>query len=239
MTNPHDKAVEAAAKAVKRKLMEVGRGGPDATYEAIAREDIPALLYALEAANKRADEAEAAGVTDDQIDHMVDRFLNWKLPENFNPDGGISFQKTTNENTPWPHKSEPVGTNLFDAQQAKAMVLHMVEGLHCKPHNEHAADEARALSARLEAEKKRAEEAEALFASGDKLRNDALLELSEYERENDTLRAEVERLREVLWAAQSEYDQMIWGEDSEYLEAGNRVQQIIDAALKGNTNDEG
>lgn len=57
--------------------------------------------------------------------------------------------------------------------------------------------------------------------------------------ERDTLRAEVERLREVLWAAQSEYDQMIWGEYSEYLEAGNRVQQIIDAALKGNTNDEG
>jgi chromosome segregation and condensation protein ScpB len=85
----------------------------------------------------------------------------------------------------------------------------------------------------------KAVEAAALFASGDKLRNDALLELSEYERENDTLRAEVERLREVLWAAQSEYDQMIWGEDSEYLEAGNRVQQIIDAALKGNTNDEG
>ena len=114
---------------------------------------------ALEAANKRAGEAEAAGVTDDQIDHMVDRFLNWKLPENFNPDGGISFQKTTNENTPWPHKSEPVGTNLFDTQQAKAMVRHMVEGLHCKPHNEPAADEARALSARLEAETKRAQEA--------------------------------------------------------------------------------
>lgn len=120
-----------------------------------------ALLSALEAANKRAVRQIAAGVTDDQIDHMVDRFLNWKLPENFNPDGGISFQKTTNENTPWPHKSEPVGTNLFDAQQAKAMVLHMVEGLHCKHHNEPAADEARALSARLEAETKRADEAEA------------------------------------------------------------------------------
>ena len=47
MTNPHDKAVEAAAKAVKRKLMEVGRGGPDATYEAIARETIAAYEAAM------------------------------------------------------------------------------------------------------------------------------------------------------------------------------------------------
>lgn len=26
-------------------------------------------------------------MTDDQIKHMVNRFLGWKLPENFNPDG--------------------------------------------------------------------------------------------------------------------------------------------------------
>ena len=64
-----------------------------------------------------------------QITHMVDRFLSWKLPENFNPDGGISFQRMFNENTPWPRKAEPVGTNLFDAQQAEAMVRHMLEGL--------------------------------------------------------------------------------------------------------------
>jgi hypothetical protein len=68
-------------------------------------------------------------MTEEQIKHMVDRFLVWRLPENFNPDGGICFQKTTNENTPWPHKSEPVGTNLFDGQQAKEMVRYMIEGL--------------------------------------------------------------------------------------------------------------
>lgn len=68
-------------------------------------------------------------MTEDQIKHMVSRFLNWKLPETFNPDGGISFQKMINENTPWPHKSEPVGTNLFDWQQAEAMVRYMIEGL--------------------------------------------------------------------------------------------------------------
>ena len=30
-------------------------------------------------------------MTDDQINHMVSRFLQWKLPENFSPDCGITF----------------------------------------------------------------------------------------------------------------------------------------------------
>lgn len=66
---------------------------------------------------------------DAAIKHMVERFLSWKLPENFNPDGGISFQRVFNENTPHPMKAEPSGTNLFDYGQAKTMVLHMLEGL--------------------------------------------------------------------------------------------------------------
>ncbi|MBX3504392.1 MAG: hypothetical protein KF895_02860 [Parvibaculum sp.] len=101
-------------------------GGPGAVAEIrLSEEQAREMTAALFAALGGTIGKDSAA----QIDHMVDRFLNWKLPENFNPDGGISFQKTTNENTPWPHKSEPVGTNLFDAQQAKAMVLHMIEGL--------------------------------------------------------------------------------------------------------------
>lgn len=85
-------------------------------------------------------------MTEDQIKHMVDRFLAWKLPENFNPDAGISF--TPEYNVEWnakqgkpPQRHEPSGTNLFDAVQAEAMVRHMVEGMpsqqaqtlkHCK-----------------------------------------------------------------------------------------------------------
>lgn len=68
-------------------------------------------------------------MTEDQIKHMVDRFLNWKLPPDFRPDAGISFKAEYNENTPWPAKHEPVGTNLFTATQADAMVRHMLEGL--------------------------------------------------------------------------------------------------------------
>lgn len=57
---------------------------------------------------------------------MAERFLSWKLPENFNPDGGISFQKVGNEGTTYEFKREPSGTNLLDFTQAAAMVRHML-----------------------------------------------------------------------------------------------------------------
>jgi hypothetical protein len=76
-------------------------------------------------------------MTEDQIKHMVDRFLGWRLPENFNPDGGISFKRTFNDHLPTPTKYEPTGTNLLDATQATSMVRHMVEGMRtpaqCSP----------------------------------------------------------------------------------------------------------
>jgi len=68
-------------------------------------------------------------MTDAQIKHMVNRFLRWRLPDNFNPDGGISFKKTFNEHTAHPMKSEPSGTNLLDATQATEMVRYLVEGM--------------------------------------------------------------------------------------------------------------
>lgn len=63
------------------------------------------------------------------VEYMVQRFLSWKLPENFNPDAGISFKPTFNDHLPVPMKHNPTGTNLFDCTQAKAMVEHMLEGL--------------------------------------------------------------------------------------------------------------
>lgn len=56
------------------------------------------------------------------IDLMVDRFLQWKLPADFAPDGGISFKREFNENTEHPMRHEPTGTNLLTATQAKAMI---------------------------------------------------------------------------------------------------------------------
>lgn len=67
------------------------------------------------------------------IERMVDRFLAWKLPVNFTPDAGISFKANYNEGTAYPMKHEPVGTNLFTAVQAEAMVRHMINGLPMTP----------------------------------------------------------------------------------------------------------
>jgi hypothetical protein len=68
-------------------------------------------------------------MTKTQIKHMVDRFLGWRLPDNFNPDGGVSFKKTFNEHTTHQMKYEPFGTNLLDAIQAEDMVRYMLDGL--------------------------------------------------------------------------------------------------------------
>jgi hypothetical protein len=73
-------------------------------------------------------------MTDEQIKHMVNRFLGWRLPEQFNPDGGISFQPDYNiefnaaRGNP-PSRHQPSGTNLFGSDQAEAMVRYMVEGM--------------------------------------------------------------------------------------------------------------
>jgi hypothetical protein len=56
---------------------------------------------------KRVEAAESAlakvserkTMTDEQIKYMVERFLGWRLPENFTPDEGISFKPAFNENT--------------------------------------------------------------------------------------------------------------------------------------------
>ncbi len=54
---------------------------------------------------------------------MVDRFLCWKLPADFYPDGGVSFAPghTTPSSPNW-----TTGTNLFTATQAKAMLEHVL-----------------------------------------------------------------------------------------------------------------
>ena len=69
-------------------------------------------------------------MTDDQIKHMVNRFLTWKLPDTFNPDGGIIYEGPVgNAGTPYEYRRDTRGTNLLDATEAEAMVRHMIEGL--------------------------------------------------------------------------------------------------------------
>jgi len=74
----------------------------------------------------RAMQAEAMMFTDAQIKHMVDRFLAWRLPPDFDPDNGINYKRP---NYSPEVDATPVGTNLLTATQAEAMVRHMLDGL--------------------------------------------------------------------------------------------------------------
>lgn len=86
-----------------------------------------------------------------QIKHMVDRFLIWKLPDDFSPDGGIHFDRVSNSGTPHAYRHEPVGTNLFTATQATKMVEHMVADMPADllPYQQRVIDERDELAARL------------------------------------------------------------------------------------------
>jgi len=59
------------------------------------------------------------------INQMVDRFLCWKLPADFAPDCGISFDGRKDDE--WnKNKTWPVGTNLLTAEQAKQMFMDVM-----------------------------------------------------------------------------------------------------------------
>lgn len=68
-------------------------------------------------------------MTEEQIKAMSERFLQWKLPADFSPDAGISFKATFNENTAYPGRHKPTGTNLLTMRQAVEMVRHMVAAI--------------------------------------------------------------------------------------------------------------
>lgn len=66
-------------------------------------------------------------MTEEQIKHMVQQFLAWKLPVSFNPDGYVRFGAPpglSQKDPLW-----PTGTNVLDASQAELMVRHMLKGL--------------------------------------------------------------------------------------------------------------
>ncbi len=60
--------------------------------------------------------------------HMVNQFLGWSLPKDFAPDGGIMFMDVFDNGTPEGGKHEPIGTNLFTAEQAEEMFDHCAIG---------------------------------------------------------------------------------------------------------------
>lgn len=100
----------------------------DMHAEAILRGDYDGgpALRAIAAALQQAQQAQQPA--ENVVDHMVNRFLCWKLPQDFAPDAGISFAPLTDP--AWTHDIWPIGTNLLHAGQAKAMVEHMLTGIN-------------------------------------------------------------------------------------------------------------
>ena len=69
-------------------------------------------------------------LTDEQIEYMVDRFLSWRVPDDFSPDGGISFAPLTlHQGAPYQYDRWPVGTNLLNRPQTEKMVRYLLDGL--------------------------------------------------------------------------------------------------------------
>lgn len=62
--------------------------------------------------------------TKEQMDAMVDRFLGWKLPKTFSPDCYVKFDRELMARQVAP--SWPVGTNLLTADEARAMLEHVL-----------------------------------------------------------------------------------------------------------------
>lgn len=57
------------------------------------------------------------------VRRMVDRFLAWKLPKNFSPDGFVKFDSESARNSfYWPS-----GTNILDSEQAREMFMHALD----------------------------------------------------------------------------------------------------------------
>lgn len=112
---------EALAVRIGAYIAAIGLGASNDGVTKAIMKDVEALVA--------ADLRERTVIGSDQIKHMVSRFLSWKLPDDFNPDGGITFKKHFNEHMAPPSQHEPSGTNLFDATQATKMVRHMVDGM--------------------------------------------------------------------------------------------------------------
>lgn len=66
--------------------------------------------------------------TKSAMKQAVERFLGWRLPQDFAPDCGISFDGRKDDE--WnKNKTWPTGTNLFTAEQAKQMLEYVLSAI--------------------------------------------------------------------------------------------------------------
>lgn len=94
-----------------------------------ARRKIRSAIAALEGMQNA--EGQITVLVCGSLDEVVNRFLGWRLPEDFCPDAGISFNPEFNfeymakQGKP-PMRHEPTGTNLFNADQARQMIEYIL-----------------------------------------------------------------------------------------------------------------
>lgn len=121
------KAMESGESSECRKLLDYAIGllagadpSPNSFYYAQRASELKHKASLL------TPPAQPAAVQVPDVETMVNRFLGWKLPHQFNPDAGISFNRNLHKAWGGYPNSWPVGTNLLDANQAREMVLHML-----------------------------------------------------------------------------------------------------------------
>lgn len=105
-----------------------------ANHEKLAAAETHAILATPQPAEP--DTHEAFYVVSPNVSEMVNRFLGWTLPRDFSPDCGIVFNREVNipvdgelvkmDRYDAPGGFKPVGTNLFTADQAKAMIEYLL-----------------------------------------------------------------------------------------------------------------
>jgi hypothetical protein len=63
------------------------------------------------------------------MDAMVNRFLGWKLPKTFGPDAGVTFKPSNGMSHEEAYEKGwwPIGTNLLTADEARAMLEHVLD----------------------------------------------------------------------------------------------------------------
>ena len=153
---------------------------------------------------------------DSFIRKAVDRFLCWKLPKGFAPDAGISFIENRSPLC-W-----PIGTNLFDAEQARQMFED------CIPEDS-------VIMHKVE------EQLDAMTKERDALNGvvrDDYVELKGLQAEAAAKDAVIERLREALMKCTANIGRMLrdgeWYTPEEALEAATEALAISndDSALQ-------
>ncbi len=117
-TEPLPEDVERVARALAKE------DGIDVNNDASYRHSTygPRARAAILALSQRPASTADRG----EVEQMTQRFLAWKLPADFHPDDGISFDPIMNLGTEFQRRREPIGTNLFNYNQAKAMIEYLL-----------------------------------------------------------------------------------------------------------------